>query len=83
VSLDLTELQSVAEQFGVSDEQVHRDHVVSHLLALISGELADAILFIGGTERSHTGVAQVLSWWHDYGRTAGAPPARKRSGAPR
>jgi Nucleotidyl transferase AbiEii toxin, Type IV TA system len=49
VSLDLAELQSVAAQFGVSDEQVHRDHVVSHLLALISGELADEILFIGGT----------------------------------
>jgi Nucleotidyl transferase AbiEii toxin, Type IV TA system len=54
VSLDLTELQCVAEQFGVSDEQVHRDHVVSHLLALISGELAEAILFIGGTALART-----------------------------
>jgi len=49
VSLDLSELNSVAEHFGVSDKQVRRDHVVSHLLALISGELADEIIFIGGT----------------------------------
>lgn len=54
MSLDLAELHSIAEQFGVSDEQVHRDHVVSHLLALMSGELADKILFIGGTALART-----------------------------
>lgn len=54
MSLDLAELHSIAEQFGVSDEQVRRDHVVSHLLALISGELADRILFIGGTALART-----------------------------
>jgi predicted nucleotidyltransferase component of viral defense system len=54
VSLDLAELQTVAEQFGVSDEQVRRDHVISHLLALISVELSDDILFFGGTALART-----------------------------
>lgn len=54
MSLDPAELQSVAEQFGVSDEQVRRDHVISQLLALISGQLADKILFIGGTALART-----------------------------
>ena len=54
MSLELAELQSVAEQFGVSDEQVRRDHVISHLLALISNELADEILFFGGTALART-----------------------------
>lgn len=54
MSLDLAELQHVAEQFGVSDEQVHRDHVASHLLAVISHELAEQVLFIGGTALART-----------------------------
>ena len=54
MSLELSELHSVAEQFGVSDEQVRRDHVISHLLALISRELADEILFFGGTALART-----------------------------
>ena len=44
----------MAEHFGVSDEQVRRDHVISHLLALISVELGNEILFIGGTALART-----------------------------
>jgi hypothetical protein len=54
VSLELAELQSVAEHFGVSDEQVRRDHVISHLLALISVELGNEIWFVGGTALART-----------------------------
>jgi len=44
----------VADQFGVSEEQVRRDYVISHLLALISDELAGEILFFGGTALART-----------------------------
>ena len=54
MSLELAELHSVAEHFGVSDEQVRRDHVISHLLALISVELGNELLFIGGTALART-----------------------------
>jgi len=54
MSLDLVELTSVADQFGVSEEQVRRDYVISHLLALISDELAGEILFFGGTALART-----------------------------
>ena len=54
MSLNLIELGSVADQFGVSEEQVRRDHVISHLLALISRELSDEILFFGGTALART-----------------------------
>jgi len=54
MTLEVRELQTVAEEFGVSDEQVRRDHVISHLLALISNELAGDILFIGGTALART-----------------------------
>ena len=53
--LDPRERAGVAEQFGVADEQVARDHVISHLLALLSAELPEAVTFFGGTAlaRSH------------------------------
>lgn len=54
MSLELEEVQAVADQFGVSQEQVRRDHVISHVLALISRDLADEILFFGGTALART-----------------------------
>ncbi|MER3394001.1 MAG: hypothetical protein RIA38_03440 [Microcella pacifica] len=30
-----TELRAVAKKFGVADEQVRRDHLISHVLASI------------------------------------------------
>ncbi len=50
--LDPTELRSVAERFGVADEQVRRDHLISHVLAAI--ESVDGIVFYGGTALTRT-----------------------------
>jgi predicted nucleotidyltransferase component of viral defense system len=47
--LDPDEAATVAEMFGVADEQVRRDHLLSHLLAVLSRHLPDAVVFFGGT----------------------------------
>jgi predicted nucleotidyltransferase component of viral defense system len=47
--LDPDELLDVANAFGVDERQVLRDHLISHLLAAISAEAADELVFIGGT----------------------------------
>lgn len=47
--LDPTEMQDVAAEFGVAESQVLRDHLISHILAAISDELADDVVFFGGT----------------------------------
>lgn len=47
--LDPDELNRVAAYFGVADEQVLRDHLISHVLAALSTELASRIIFFGGT----------------------------------
>ncbi len=47
--LDPAEAAAVAEEFGVSDEQVRRDHLLSHLLALLAQELPGAAMLFGGT----------------------------------
>jgi predicted nucleotidyltransferase component of viral defense system len=43
------ELQHVAARFGVSEPQVLRDHLISHLLAALSIEAPDSVIFFGGT----------------------------------
>ncbi|WP_280348615.1 nucleotidyl transferase AbiEii/AbiGii toxin family protein [Nocardia neocaledoniensis] len=45
---------SVAARFGVSPEQVERDHLISHLLAAIGRGFQDRLLFIGGTALART-----------------------------
>lgn len=52
--LDPADERAVADQFGVARPQVHRDHLISHLLAAISDHLADDVLFFGGTALSRT-----------------------------
>jgi predicted nucleotidyltransferase component of viral defense system len=47
--LDPDEQDRIAEQFGVDETQVLRDHLISHVLAALSVEAPDAILFFGGT----------------------------------
>lgn len=42
------ERDSVATQFGVPAEQVERDHLISHRLAVLSRNFGDRIHFIGG-----------------------------------
>ncbi len=53
--LDLDEMTAVASAFGVAEQQVLRDHLISHLLAALAREVADDLVFIGGTAlaRSH------------------------------
>jgi predicted nucleotidyltransferase component of viral defense system len=53
-NVDPDERDSVATQFGVSTEQVERDHLVSHLLAFLSREFGERIHFIGGTALART-----------------------------
>jgi predicted nucleotidyltransferase component of viral defense system len=50
----LADLAREAERFGVSDEQVRRDHAISHVLAAISERRADDVIFFGGTALSRT-----------------------------
>lgn len=52
--LDPDEAAAVAEQFGVADEQVRRDHLLSHLLGVLSRRLSDAVVFFGGTALART-----------------------------
>ena len=52
--LDAAEAAAVAEEFGVTDEQVRRDHLLSHLLAVLSANLPDAVVFFGGTALART-----------------------------
>lgn len=52
--LDPVEAASVAEQFGVSDTQVRRDHLLSHLLAALAGRVPDRVVFFGGTALART-----------------------------
>lgn len=48
------ERDSVATQFGVSAEQVERDHLISHILAFLSRKFGDRVHFIGGTALART-----------------------------
>ncbi|MBU3061405.1 nucleotidyl transferase AbiEii/AbiGii toxin family protein [Nocardia sp. NEAU-G5] len=52
--MSIDERDSVAVQFGVSPEQVERDHLISHLLAAISRGFGDRLHFIGGTALART-----------------------------
>ncbi len=52
--MKIEEKTSVAEQFGVATEQVERDHLISHILAVLSRDFGDRIHFIGGTALART-----------------------------
>lgn len=52
--VDVSERDAVATRFGVSAEQVDRDHLISHILGAISTRFADRLHFIGGTALSRT-----------------------------
>lgn len=49
-----SDLAAVAEEFGVSDAQVRRDHLISHLLAALSRTVRGDVLFFGGTALART-----------------------------
>lgn len=52
--LDQAEAATVAEQFSVADEQVRRDHLLSHLLAVLSRQLPGAVMCFGGAALPRT-----------------------------
>ncbi|MFC7486709.1 nucleotidyl transferase AbiEii/AbiGii toxin family protein [Knoellia sp. CPCC 206453] len=55
--LSFDDLRRETERFGVAEEQVRRDHVISHILATISEICADGVIFFGGTALSRTHLA--------------------------
>jgi predicted nucleotidyltransferase component of viral defense system len=54
VGLQPDDLQRVMDEFGVSEEQVRRDHAVSHILAALSRSHREQLIFYGGTALSRT-----------------------------
>lgn len=54
--LEHDELVTVADMFGVAEDQVRRDHLISHVLAALP-EIAPEILFVGGTALARTHLA--------------------------
>lgn len=55
MTLQEDDLQRVAHEFGVSDLQVRRDHLITHLLAALSSSpLGEELIFFGGTALSKT-----------------------------
>lgn len=52
--LSQADLDKEAARFGVADDQVRRDHAISHILAAISTSLRDDVIFFGGTALSRT-----------------------------
>jgi hypothetical protein len=53
--LSYDELQHYASTFGVSDQQVERDHLISHVLAaLATTAVRDRLVFFGGTALART-----------------------------
>jgi hypothetical protein len=56
------ELAAVADRLGVSTAQVRRDQLISHLLGLLSRELADQVLTVA------EGAAVGIAYGADVGR---------------
>lgn len=52
--LEREELASWAAVFGVADEQIRRDHLVSHVLAGLATLDGDGLVFYGGTALART-----------------------------
>jgi predicted nucleotidyltransferase component of viral defense system len=52
--LSQADLDRETARFGVADEQVRRDHAISHILAGISKDLRADVMFFGGTALSRT-----------------------------
>ena len=52
--MNLDERDAVAARFGVSNQQVERDHLISFLLAAIAAQVGDRVHLIGGTALART-----------------------------
>jgi predicted nucleotidyltransferase component of viral defense system len=60
------EREEIARRFGVAPQQVERDHLISHLLAVLSANFGDRVQFIGGTALARTHLPE--------GRLTRSPP---------
>jgi hypothetical protein len=54
VGLHPHDLATVTDRFGVAEEQVRRDHAISHVLGVLSRYHGDELIFFGGTALSQT-----------------------------
>jgi hypothetical protein len=52
--LNSAEGRSIADHFGASSGQIRRDHLISHLLAALTEQAGDQLIFFGGTALSRT-----------------------------
>lgn len=52
--LSPADLARVTESFRVGVEQVTRDHLISHVLAVLSSAIPDEVIFFGGTALART-----------------------------
>lgn len=52
--LSQEDLDRETARFGVADDQVRRDHAISHILGGISNRLRNDVIFFGGTALSRT-----------------------------
>jgi predicted nucleotidyltransferase component of viral defense system len=52
--LDPAEARRVADTFGAAHERIRQDHLLSHLLAALSREVAEVLIFFGGTALART-----------------------------
>lgn len=48
------DVANVMARFGVAEQQVRRDHAISHILAILSRDHRDELIFFGGTALSRT-----------------------------
>lgn len=58
--LEHDELVAVADLFGVAEDQVLRDHLISHVLAALA-DIAPDVLFVGGTALARTHLADAAA----------------------
>jgi predicted nucleotidyltransferase component of viral defense system len=54
IGLQPDDLAAVMATFGVAEAQVRRDHAISHILAALSRNGGDELIFFGGTALSRT-----------------------------
>jgi predicted nucleotidyltransferase component of viral defense system len=54
IGLQADDLADTMARFGVAAQQVRRDHVISHILAALSRDHRDELIFFGGTALSRT-----------------------------
>lgn len=48
------EIRRWATVFGAADEQIRRDHLISHILVALAGLDGDGLVFYGGTALART-----------------------------